>query len=58
MGKGGITHSFVTAALTELEWSASLPDRFTPEERATGIHGMGNGEGHTAGSDVRTREGS
>jgi hypothetical protein len=32
---------FLTSALVEVEWSASLPGRFTPRERAPGNHRMG-----------------
>jgi hypothetical protein len=34
------THS-LTSALDGGEWSASHPDRFTPRERASGIHWIG-----------------
>jgi hypothetical protein len=34
-------HIFLTAALAGGEWSASRPYRFTPEERASGIHWIG-----------------
>jgi hypothetical protein len=31
-------HAFLTSALDEGEWSASLPSRFTPEERTCSTH--------------------
>jgi hypothetical protein len=31
-------HIFLTSALAGVEWSASRPGRFTPGERAPGIH--------------------
>jgi hypothetical protein len=34
-------HKFLTSALDGGEWSASLPDRFTPRERAFGTHWIG-----------------
>jgi len=34
------THSF-TSVLDGGEWSASCPSRFTPRERASGIHWVG-----------------
>jgi hypothetical protein len=41
---GGVdvyTHVFLTSALVGGEWSASRPGRFTPGERALGIHWIG-----------------
>jgi hypothetical protein len=35
-------HIFLTSALAGGEWSASRPYRFTPVERATGIHWIGS----------------
>jgi hypothetical protein len=32
---------FLTSALAGDEWSASRPDRFTPEERTPGTHWIG-----------------
>jgi hypothetical protein len=34
-------HIFLTSALAGGEWSASRPVRFTPGERASGIHWIG-----------------
>jgi hypothetical protein len=34
-------HIFLTSTLVGGEWSASLPDRFTPGDRATGTHWIG-----------------
>jgi hypothetical protein len=34
-------YSFLTSALAGGEWSASLPGRFTPEERDPGTHWIG-----------------
>jgi hypothetical protein len=34
-------HIFLTSALAGGEWSASLPSRFTPGERAPGTHCIG-----------------
>jgi hypothetical protein len=41
----------LTSALAEREWSASLPDRFTHEERAPGTHCIGDWVDPTAGLD-------
>jgi hypothetical protein len=41
---GGVdvwTHVFLTTVLVGGEWSASGPGRFTPGERAPGIHWIG-----------------
>jgi hypothetical protein len=49
-------HIFLTTALVG-EWSASRPCRFTPEERAPGIHLKGGCVGPTAGlNDVEKRK--
>jgi hypothetical protein len=34
-------HAFLTSSLDGGEWSASRSDRFTPRERALGIHRIG-----------------
>jgi hypothetical protein len=34
-------HIFLTSALAGGEWSASLPARFAPAERALGTHWIG-----------------
>jgi hypothetical protein len=39
-GSGSVAHS-LTSALDGREWSASLPGRFTPRERAPGTHWIG-----------------
>jgi hypothetical protein len=44
-------HIFLTAALAGGEWSASLPGRFTPGERAPGTHWIGGWVGPRAGLD-------
>jgi hypothetical protein len=41
MGSGGIAPPFLTSALDGGEWSASLPGRFTPGERAPDTHWIG-----------------
>jgi hypothetical protein len=35
-------HIFLTSALVGGEWSASLPSRFTPGERAPDVHWIGD----------------
>jgi len=40
---------FLTSALDEGEWSASLPDRFTSKERDLGTHWIGVSVGPTVG---------
>jgi hypothetical protein len=42
---------FLTSALVGGEWSVSRPGRFTPEERAPGIHWIGGWVGSRAGLD-------
>jgi hypothetical protein len=50
-------HFFLTSALVGGEWSASCPSRFTPEERAPGIHWMGGWVDLWAGlDDVKKRK--
>jgi hypothetical protein len=44
-------HTFLTSALVGGEWSASRPCRFTPGERAPGIHSTGGWVGPRAGLD-------
>jgi hypothetical protein len=44
-------HVFLTSALVGGEWSASRPDRFTPEERAPGTHWIGGWVGPRTGLD-------
>jgi hypothetical protein len=44
-------HIFLTSALLGDEWSASRPGRFTPEERAPGIHWIGGWVCPRAGLD-------
>jgi hypothetical protein len=46
-GNGGIA-PFLTSALHGGEWSASLPGRFTPRERAPGTHWIGGWVGPRA----------
>jgi hypothetical protein len=41
LGGGGIVSCILTLALDGGEWSASRPGRFTPRERAPGIHWIG-----------------
>jgi hypothetical protein len=43
------THVFLTSALVGGEWSASLPGRYTPRERAPGTHWIGGWVDPTAG---------
>jgi hypothetical protein len=45
------THS-LTSALEGGEWSASHPGRFTPGEKAPGIHWIGGWVGHRVGLDA------
>jgi hypothetical protein len=45
------THS-LTSELDGHEWSASLPDRFTPRERALGTHWIGGWVGPKACLDA------
>jgi hypothetical protein len=45
------THS-LTSALDGGEWSTSRPSRFTPKERATGIHWIGGWLGLRAVLDM------
>jgi hypothetical protein len=44
-------HIFLTSALAGVEWSASRRCRFTPEERAHGIHWIGGWVGPRADLD-------
>jgi hypothetical protein len=44
-------HIFLTSAIAGGEWSASRPGRFTPRERAPGIHWLGGWVGPKAGLD-------
>jgi hypothetical protein len=51
---GGVNiwiHIFFTSTLFGGEWSASRPGRFTPQERAPGIHWEGSWVGPSAGLD-------
>jgi hypothetical protein len=51
---GGVdvqTHIFLTSALVGGEWSASLPGRFTPEERTPDTHWLGGWVDLSAGID-------
>jgi hypothetical protein len=46
-----------TSALAGGEWSASLPDRFTPGERAPGTHWIGGWVGTRNGlNDMEKRK--
>jgi hypothetical protein len=45
-------HAFLTSALDGGEWSASLPGRFTPRERASGSHWIGAWLGPRASLDA------
>jgi hypothetical protein len=40
-GSGGIFPLFLISALAAYEWSASRSGRFTPGERAPGVHWLG-----------------
>jgi hypothetical protein len=42
MWSGSIAATFLTSALDGDEWSASRLGRFTPEEKSTGIHLIGD----------------
>jgi hypothetical protein len=44
-------HVILTSPLAGDEWSASRPCRFTPRERARGIHWIGGWVGPRAGLD-------
>jgi hypothetical protein len=44
-------HNVLTSALVGGEWSASRPCRFTPRERAPGIHWIGGWVDRRAGLD-------
>jgi hypothetical protein len=44
-GSGCIDHVFLTSAQSGGEWSASLPGRFNPRDRAPGTHRIGGGRG-------------
>jgi hypothetical protein len=49
-------HTFLFSALAGGEWSASLPCRFSPGERASGTHWTGGWAGPRAGlEDVEKR---
>jgi hypothetical protein len=52
MGNGGIAPPFLISALDGSEWSASLPNRSTSEERALGTHWIGGWLGPRAGLAV------
>jgi hypothetical protein len=53
----GVEPHFLTSALAGGEWSTWRPDRFTPGERAHGIHWIGGWVGSRAGlDDVEKRE--
>jgi hypothetical protein len=45
-------HTFLTSALVGNEWSASLPGRFTPGEKAHDIHWIGAWVDPRAGLDI------
>jgi hypothetical protein len=47
-GSGCIDTFFLTTALAVVEWSASRPVRFTPEEKAPGTHWIGGWVDHRA----------
>jgi hypothetical protein len=49
---GSGLHAFLTSALDGGEWSASWPSRFTPRERASGIHWIGGWMGPRAVLDA------
>jgi hypothetical protein len=49
---GGIAPLFLTSALDTSKWSASLPGRFIPGERAPGTHWIGGWVGPRAGLDA------
>jgi hypothetical protein len=49
-------HIFLTLALAGGEWSALGPGRFTPGERAAGIHWIVDWMGPRAGLDVGKRK--
>jgi hypothetical protein len=46
-------HIFFTSALVGGEWSASLPDRFTPEVRNLSIHWIGGWMSNRDGLDEK-----
>jgi hypothetical protein len=52
MRSRGIAHPFLTSILSERDWSASSPCRFTSGETALGKHYTGGWEGLTAGLNV------
>jgi hypothetical protein len=43
------THVYLTPTLVGGEWSASLPGRFTPEEKTSGTHWIADWVGPRAG---------
>jgi hypothetical protein len=49
-------HAFLTSALDGGEWSASRPGRFTPRDRAPGIHWIGGWVGPRAVLDTGGEE--
>jgi hypothetical protein len=49
-------HAFLSSALDGGEWSAPLPVRFTPSERAPGNHWIGGWVGPRAGLDAVVRK--
>jgi hypothetical protein len=56
-GSGCIDPYFFTSALAVVEWSASCPGRFIPEERTPAAHWMGGWVGPSAGlEDVEKRK--
>jgi hypothetical protein len=52
MGSGGIAQPFLTSALDGVGRTASRPGRFTPGERAPGIHWTGGWLGLRAGLEA------
>jgi hypothetical protein len=47
-------HAYVSWVLYRGGWSASRPGRFTCEERAAGIHWIGDGMGPRAGGGEKS----
>jgi hypothetical protein len=50
---GAEVYAFLTSAL---DWSASRPDRFTPRERAPGIHWIGSQSRSGRGGEEKTSQ--
>jgi hypothetical protein len=54
MGSGGLAPPLLTSTADGGEWSDSRPGRFTPGERASGIHSIGGWGGGGVAEPVWT----